>query len=161
MQLLNQGEAAQYKFSKAAFDGSTHYAAVSGRLARACVHGWGVVCRRVVAGGGGLSVAYKHTRFATLFRPLSPALKRACPSRSQPRSSGYANGRQCRHLRPRPHAPLVRTVCRLALCCLQDGHWLAEQLKATFPWLKLVISMRDPISQALAMHLHNLAHNRK
>ena len=32
VQLLNQGEAAQYNFTKAAFDGSTHYAAVSKRL---------------------------------------------------------------------------------------------------------------------------------
>jgi hypothetical protein len=43
---------------------------------------------------------------------------------------------------------------------VQEAHWLAEQLKETFPWLKLVISMRDPISQAIAMHLHNLSHNR-
>lgn len=41
-----------------------------------------------------------------------------------------------------------------------EGHYMAERLKATFPWVKVVISMRDPISQALAMHLHNLSHNR-
>ena len=43
---------------------------------------------------------------------------------------------------------------------MQEGEWLAEQLAGTFPWLKVVISMREPISQAIAMHFHNLAHGR-
>lgn len=43
---------------------------------------------------------------------------------------------------------------------LQEGQWLAPQLRATFPWAKLAISMRDPISQSLSMYLHNFSHNR-
>jgi hypothetical protein len=50
------------------------------------------------------------------------------------------------------------SFCRCAW--LQEGEWLAEQLAGTFPWLKVVISMREPISQAIAMHLHNLLHGR-
>lgn len=41
-----------------------------------------------------------------------------------------------------------------------EGPWLAARVAAAFPWLRVVISMRDPISQALAMHLHNLSHGR-
>lgn len=41
-----------------------------------------------------------------------------------------------------------------------EGVWFAGHLAATFPWLRVLISMRDPISQALSMHLHNLSHNR-
>lgn len=47
-----------------------------------------------------------------------------------------------------------------AVCGVQEAEWLAAQLKQELPWVKLVVSLRDPISQALAMHLHNLAHNR-
>lgn len=41
-----------------------------------------------------------------------------------------------------------------------EGHWMAAGAARLFPWLKVVIAMRDPISQALAMHLHNLSHGR-
>lgn len=43
---------------------------------------------------------------------------------------------------------------------LQEGGWLAAQMAEQLPWVKVVISMRDPISQALAMFLHNYMHNR-
>ena len=57
------------------------------------------------------------------------------------------------------------TAAPLHACCPparlpQEGLWLAPRLREAFPWLRLVISMRDPISQALSMHLHNLSHNR-
>jgi hypothetical protein len=45
-------------------------------------------------------------------------------------------------------------------CLLQEADWFAEQLLATMPWLKVVVSLRDPISQAIAMHLHNVGHGR-
>jgi hypothetical protein len=45
-------------------------------------------------------------------------------------------------------------------CALQEGEWLAQQLAQELPWVKMVVSLREPISQALAMHLHNLSHNR-
>ncbi len=38
---------------------------------------------------------------------------------------------------------------------------MAGQLASTFPWLRVVISLRDPISQAIAMHLHNVMHGRE
>ncbi|EFN58048.1 hypothetical protein CHLNCDRAFT_142285 [Chlorella variabilis] len=41
-----------------------------------------------------------------------------------------------------------------------EADWFAERLAATMPWLRVVVSMRDPISQAIAMHLHNIAHGR-
>ncbi|PSC68106.1 sulfotransferase [Micractinium conductrix] len=42
----------------------------------------------------------------------------------------------------------------------QEGGWLAAQMAEALPWVKVVVSMRDPISQALAMFLHNYMHNR-
>jgi len=42
----------------------------------------------------------------------------------------------------------------------QEGSWLAPQVAQQLPWVKIVVSMRDPISQALAMFLHNYMHNR-
>ncbi|KAL4443808.1 hypothetical protein ABPG75_011545 [Micractinium tetrahymenae] len=42
----------------------------------------------------------------------------------------------------------------------QEGGWLAAQVAQQLPWVRVVISMRDPISQALAMFLHNYMHNR-
>ena len=44
---------------------------------------------------------------------------------------------------------------------LQESEWLPQQLAATFPWLRVVVSLRDPISQAIAMHLHNVMHARE
>ncbi|PSC68100.1 deacetylase sulfotransferase [Micractinium conductrix] len=41
-----------------------------------------------------------------------------------------------------------------------ESEWLPQQLAATFPWLRVVVSLRDPISQAIAMHLHNVMHAR-
>ncbi|PSC68517.1 sulfotransferase [Micractinium conductrix] len=41
-----------------------------------------------------------------------------------------------------------------------EGRWLAAQLHDLFPWLKIVVSMREPISQAIAMIFHNIEHNR-
>ncbi|EFN58047.1 hypothetical protein CHLNCDRAFT_142283 [Chlorella variabilis] len=38
---------------------------------------------------------------------------------------------------------------------VEESDWLPEQLAAAFPWLKMAISMREPISQAIAMLLHN------
>ncbi|KAI3428273.1 hypothetical protein D9Q98_006652 [Chlorella vulgaris] len=43
---------------------------------------------------------------------------------------------------------------------VMEADWFAEQLLATMPWLKVVVSLRDPISQAIAMHLHNVGHGR-
>lgn len=57
-----------------------------------------------------------------------------------------ANGTEPRHASP--------------CCALQEGGWLAAQVAEQLPWVKVVISMRDPISQALAMFLHNYMHNR-
>lgn len=37
---------------------------------------------------------------------------------------------------------------------------MASQLAATFPWLRVVVSLRDPISQAIAMYNHNVQHNK-
>lgn len=37
-----------------------------------------------------------------------------------------------------------------------ESRWLAGQLRDLFPWLKIVVSMREPISQAIAMVFHNL-----
>ncbi|KAL4429841.1 hypothetical protein ABPG77_010958 [Micractinium sp. CCAP 211/92] len=37
-----------------------------------------------------------------------------------------------------------------------ESKWLAGQLQDLFPWLKIVVSMREPISQAIAMVFHNL-----
>lgn len=42
-----------------------------------------------------------------------------------------------------------------------EADWMASQLAATFPWLRVVVSLRDPISQAIAMHLHNVMHQRE
>lgn len=41
-----------------------------------------------------------------------------------------------------------------------EGKWLAGQLRDLFPWLRIVVSMREPISQAIAMLNHNLEHKR-
>lgn len=43
---------------------------------------------------------------------------------------------------------------------VQEAAWLPERLAQNFPWLKIIISMRDPISQAMALYLHNIAHDR-
>ena len=57
-----------------------------------------------------------------------------------------------------------RQQARVILMCfpgaVQEADWFAERLAATMPWLRVVVSMRDPISQAIAMHLHNIAHGR-
>jgi hypothetical protein len=37
-----------------------------------------------------------------------------------------------------------------------EGKWLAPQMHQLFPWLKLIVSMREPISQAISMVFHNL-----
>lgn len=42
-----------------------------------------------------------------------------------------------------------------------EADWMPRQLAETFPWLRVVISLRDPISQAIAMHLHNVMHQRE
>ncbi|KAL4443805.1 hypothetical protein ABPG75_011542 [Micractinium tetrahymenae] len=42
-----------------------------------------------------------------------------------------------------------------------EADWIAAQLAATFPWLRVVVALRDPISQAIAMHLHNVMHKRE
>lgn len=43
---------------------------------------------------------------------------------------------------------------------VMEGEWLAQQVAQELPWVKMVVSLREPISQSLAMHLHNLSHNR-
>ncbi|KAL4429840.1 hypothetical protein ABPG77_010957 [Micractinium sp. CCAP 211/92] len=43
----------------------------------------------------------------------------------------------------------------------QAGSWLAPQLRELMPWLKLVLSLREPISQAISMLQHNLDHGRR
>ncbi|KAL4437388.1 hypothetical protein ABPG75_004527 [Micractinium tetrahymenae] len=43
----------------------------------------------------------------------------------------------------------------------QAGDWLAPQLRELMPWLKLVLSLREPISQAISMLQHNLDHDRR
>lgn len=40
------------------------------------------------------------------------------------------------------------------------GEWLAPQLRELMPWVKLVLSLREPISQAISMLKHNLDHDR-
>lgn len=41
-----------------------------------------------------------------------------------------------------------------------EGRWLAMQLMEIYPWLKIVMTMREPISQAIAMLNHQLDHKR-
>lgn len=111
-QILNLEEAAQTNFTRAAFEGSTHY--VQARLPWSQGthyldwkrHGWRAAHR-------------KHHWMIDIT------------------------------IQPRPCS-----------ACLQESDWLPEQLAAAFPWLKMAISMREPISQAIAMLLHNVQHGR-
>ena len=64
------------------------------------------------------------------------------------------------NLREAAEASFTRAAFEGSTHYVQEADWLAAQLAEAFPWLKLVISMRDPISQAIAMHLHNVAHGR-
>ncbi|KAL4855091.1 Mitochondrial metalloendopeptidase OMA1 [Chlorella vulgaris] len=41
-----------------------------------------------------------------------------------------------------------------------EGRWLAMQLREHFPWIKIVLTMREPISQAISMLNHQLDHKR-
>ncbi|KAI7837039.1 hypothetical protein COHA_009116 [Chlorella ohadii] len=41
-----------------------------------------------------------------------------------------------------------------------EGRWLAPQMAHLFPWLRMIVSMREPISQAISMVFHNLDSNR-
>lgn len=38
----------------------------------------------------------------------------------------------------------------------RNGHMLAPRLRAVMPWLKIVVSLREPISRAISMLAHNL-----
>ena len=84
-------------------------------------------------GGGGGAARDDASRWALLPCALSRCRPRAAPAAApMPR-------------RPTPRAP-------------QSGEALAAGVRATFPWLKIVVSMREPISRAISMLVHKDSH---